>query len=185
MAKHGDTKQRAAMAEREHRRNKRILRLLCFVVAIAVAFVAGFALRSQDQFLVSLGFSIPGVQKVGTQSADVKKSPYDSISARLSEVEDVPREERPQRLRPRRGDQGGLQGLLERMRRQILRVSRPVALCVLREGQLRRCLQRRRRPVLGLQRSRPRFRCVLGLRCRGGRRPAGRRARRHRRRYLA
>ena len=46
MAKHGDTKQRAAMAEREHRRNKRILRLLCFVVAIAVAFVAGFALRS-------------------------------------------------------------------------------------------------------------------------------------------
>lgn len=89
MAKHGDTKQRAAMAEREHRRNKRILRLLCFVVAIAVAFVAGFALRSQDQFLVSLGFSIPGVQKAGTQSADVKKSPYDSISARLSEVEDV------------------------------------------------------------------------------------------------
>ena len=89
MAKHGDTKQRAAMAEREHRRNKRILRLLCFVVAIAVAFVAGFALRSQDQFLVSLGFSIPGVQKVGTQSTDVKKSPYDSISARLSEVEDV------------------------------------------------------------------------------------------------
>lgn len=89
MAKHGDTKQRAAMAEREHRRNKRILRLLCFVVAIAVAFVAGFALRSQDQFLVSLGFSIPGVQKAGTQSTDVKKSPYDSISARLSEVEDV------------------------------------------------------------------------------------------------
>ena len=83
------TKQRAAMAEREHRRNKRILRLLCFVVAIAVAFVAGFALRSQDQFLVSLGFSIPGVQKAGTQSTDVKKSPYDSISARLSEVEDV------------------------------------------------------------------------------------------------
>ena len=89
MAKHGDTKQRAAMAEREHRRNKRILRLLCFVVAIAVAFVAGFALRSQDQFLVSLGFSIPGVQKAGTQSTDVKKSPYDSISARLSDVEDV------------------------------------------------------------------------------------------------
>lgn len=89
MAKHGDTKQRAAMAEREHRRNKRILRLLCFVVAIAVAFVAGFALRSQDQFLVSLGFSIPGVQKAGSQSTDVKKSPYDSISARLSEVEDV------------------------------------------------------------------------------------------------
>ena len=89
MAKHGDTKQRAAMAEREHRRNKRILRLLCFVVAIAVAFVAGFALRSQDQFLVSLGFSIPGVQKAGTQSTDVKKSPYDSICARLSEVEDV------------------------------------------------------------------------------------------------
>lgn len=49
----------------------------------------GFALRSQDQFLVSLGFSIPGVQKAGTQSTDVKKSPYDSISARLSEVEDV------------------------------------------------------------------------------------------------
>lgn len=89
MAKHGDTKQRAAMAEREHRRNKRILRLLCFVVAIAVAFVAGFALRSQDQFLASLGFSIPGVQKAGTQATDVKKSPYDSISARLSEVEDV------------------------------------------------------------------------------------------------
>ena len=89
MAKHGDTKQRAAMAEREHRRNKRILRLLCFVVAIAVAFVAGFALRSQDQFLASLGFSIPGVQKAGTQATDVKKSPYDSVSARLSEVEDV------------------------------------------------------------------------------------------------
>ena len=89
MAKHGETKQRAAIVAREHKRNKRILRLLCFDVAIAVAFVAGFALRSQDQFLASLGFSIPGVQKAGTQTADTKKSPYDSISARLSEVEDV------------------------------------------------------------------------------------------------
>ena len=89
MAKHGDTKQRAAVLAREHKRNKRILRLLCFVVAVAVAFCAGFAVRSQEQFLVTLGFSIPGVQKPGTQAADVKKTPYESISARLSEVEDV------------------------------------------------------------------------------------------------
>lgn len=89
MAKHGDTKQRAAVLAREHKRNKRILRLLCFVVAVAVAFCAGFAVRSQEQFLATLGFSIPGVQKPGTQAADVKKTPYESISARLSEVEDV------------------------------------------------------------------------------------------------
>lgn len=89
MAKHGDTKKLAAVAARERKHNKRILKLLCLVVAVAVAFVAGFVVRSQEQFLATLGFNIPGVQKAGTQAADAKKTPYDSISARLSEVEDV------------------------------------------------------------------------------------------------
>lgn len=88
MAKHGDTKKLAAVAAREHRHNKRILKLLSLIVTVVVAFVAGFAVRSQDQFLATLGFDIPGVQKTA-QTTDAKKTPYDSISARLSEVEDV------------------------------------------------------------------------------------------------
>ena len=89
MAKHGNTNKLAAVAARERKYNKRILRILSFVIVIAIAFVGGFALRSQEQFLATLGFDIPGVQKAGTQAADAKKTPYDSISARLSEVEDV------------------------------------------------------------------------------------------------
>ena len=57
MAKHGDNKQVAASARKARLRNLRLMRAFAFVVILCTAFVAGFAVRSNDALLESLGFA--------------------------------------------------------------------------------------------------------------------------------
>lgn len=56
-------------------------------VAVVIAFAAGFVVRSQPSFVASLGFPVEEV--VSSGSASSVKTTYDSVSARVGEVEDL------------------------------------------------------------------------------------------------
>lgn len=92
MGKHDDSNQVAASARKARIRNLRFMRAFALVVCLCIAFVAGFAVRSDTALLDSLGF-VPslgsGEQVSGVSSAKEKKDPYNSLAARLSEVEDI------------------------------------------------------------------------------------------------
>lgn len=74
------------MREREH--NRRLARILAVFVAVVLAFAAGFLVRSQTAFVSSLGFPVSAEEGDATQ-ASATKTAYDSVSARISEVEDL------------------------------------------------------------------------------------------------
>ena len=62
------------------------------VILVAIAFVGGFALRGQSVFLQSLGFpsTITGIEQNGsTDLASSQVDVYNSVSARMAEVENV------------------------------------------------------------------------------------------------
>ncbi|MCI8469382.1 MAG: PDZ domain-containing protein [Eggerthellaceae bacterium] len=65
------------------------MRLLSLFLVVVVAFVAGFAVRSQTAFVQSLGFTVSPEEASATASSKNLKSTYDSISARVEEVEDL------------------------------------------------------------------------------------------------
>ena len=91
MAKHGDNKQVAASARKARLRNLRLMRAFAFVVILCTAFVAGFAVRSNDALLESLGFTAlleSGDSTAGT-AASKDKNTYNALSARVAEVEDA------------------------------------------------------------------------------------------------
>lgn len=73
---------------RMHARNKHIGLLMVMFVAVVVAFVVGFAARSNVQLMHSLGIRTPEVTE---QSANpsTSKTTYDALSARIGEVEDI------------------------------------------------------------------------------------------------
>lgn len=73
---------------RMHARNKHIGLLMVMFVAVVVAFVVGFAARSNVQLMHSLGIRTPEVKE---QSANpsTSKTTYDALSARIGEVEDI------------------------------------------------------------------------------------------------
>lgn len=86
-------KQRAAARMRKMRsRSQRLIRAFMFVICIAAALFLGFFLRGQTGFLQQLGFpaSVTGTdQTVAVEAAAGKKDVYNSLSARVAEVEDV------------------------------------------------------------------------------------------------
>ena len=91
MAKHGDNKQVAASARKARLRNLRLMRAFAFVVILCTAFVAGFAVRSNDALLESLGITAlleSGDSTAGT-AASKDKNTYNALSARVAEVEDA------------------------------------------------------------------------------------------------
>ncbi len=91
MARHGDNKQIAASARKARARNLRLMRTFALVVFLCAAFVAGFAVRGNDALLSSLGFAPlleNGDSAAGTAAAKDKNA-YNSLSARVSEVEDA------------------------------------------------------------------------------------------------
>ena len=91
MAKHGDNKQVAASARKARLRNLRLMRAFAFVVILCTAFVSGFAVRSNDALLESLGFTAlleSGDSTAGT-AASKDKNTYNALSARVAEVEDA------------------------------------------------------------------------------------------------
>ena len=87
MARHGDNKQIAASARKARARNLRLMRTFALVVFLCAAFVAGFAVRGNDALLSSLGFA-PLLEN-GDSAAAKDKNAYNSLSARVSEVEDA------------------------------------------------------------------------------------------------
>lgn len=73
-------------------RSYRLIRFLLFILCIAAALALGFALRGQTAFLQAMGFpaSITGVDETAaTEVGAGKKDIYNSLSARVAEVEDV------------------------------------------------------------------------------------------------
>ncbi len=86
--KHGD-KTAAEKARRARERNQHLARVLGLVVIVAVAFVAGFLVRGEGAFLATLGFPTAGEEANAPASGQAGKSTFDSVSARVSEVEDV------------------------------------------------------------------------------------------------
>ena len=72
-------------------RSFHLIRILLSVIALFVAFLIGFALRGQSSFLQSLGFpsSVTGLAQDSSVESSVGKDVYNSVSARMAEVEDI------------------------------------------------------------------------------------------------
>ena len=81
-------KKQVSVAARDRLRNRRVARVCIALIALVVAFAAGFAVRSQVSFVASLGFPI-GEEAQATQGSASQKTVYDSITARIEEVEDL------------------------------------------------------------------------------------------------
>ena len=73
---------------RMHARNKHIGLLMVMFIAIVIAFVVGFAARSNLQLMQTLGIQTPEGSEQSTSSTNAKTT-YDALSARISEVEDI------------------------------------------------------------------------------------------------
>ena len=83
------TKQAASATLRERMRNRRIARGLLLFIVVVLAFVGGFALRSQTDFVASLGFPVEGAGGAAASTATPPKTTYNSMTARLEEVEEL------------------------------------------------------------------------------------------------
>lgn len=81
---------RIAISLKEHARNKRIARMLLLFLIVVIAFGCGFAVRSNTAFVASLGIPTDEVIPDATSPSQPKaKTTYDSLSARISEAEDM------------------------------------------------------------------------------------------------
>ena len=92
MAEQRGNNQRAAARTRKMRaRSHRLIGIFLVVLLVSVAFVGGFMLRGHSTFLQSLGFpsSITGISQSTITDATAKKTVDNSLSMRISEVEDV------------------------------------------------------------------------------------------------
>lgn len=91
MVKHDHIAKLAASARKERARTLRWMRVLLVIVCLCAAFVVGFVVRGDQQLLATLGFSAhttEGVVAPGTAAAK-DKDVYNSLSKRVSEVEDI------------------------------------------------------------------------------------------------
>lgn len=79
----------AVLTKQERARGRRAMRLFAFFLAVVAAFAGGFVVRSQVAFVQSLGFTVAPEEATATGSSKNLKSTYDSISARVAEVEDL------------------------------------------------------------------------------------------------
>lgn len=78
------------MLGREHARNKRIACLMITIIAVVAAFAIGFALRSNITLMNDLGIPVATKESVGRINQTSKlKTTYESLSERISEVEDI------------------------------------------------------------------------------------------------
>ncbi len=73
---------------REHAKNRKIMRIFAFFLCLLFAFVVGFAVRSSSFVMAALGMSSDGGASSQSSQAQ-QKTTYDSISARVSEAEDL------------------------------------------------------------------------------------------------
>ncbi len=88
-SRHSDRLQSASsLTAQEHAHNRKTLKWLAFVLVIAAAFIVGFVLRSHLPLMSALGFNIGG-PIAQTDSQLPSKNLYNSLSARVGEVEDL------------------------------------------------------------------------------------------------
>ncbi len=81
---------RAALSGRERARNRRIAFWLIVVLVVIAAFLGGFFVRSNVALMTSLGIPVDASEEAANTSSTTKaKTPFDSLSARISEVEDI------------------------------------------------------------------------------------------------
>lgn len=86
LAKHGAHDRRPIMVSKQDKeRNRQTVRIVVLLLIIVISFVAGFLVRSQPAFVSSLGFQVQEEVETGVS----QKTTYDSVSARVSEVEDI------------------------------------------------------------------------------------------------
>lgn len=78
----------AAVSKQEQLRHKRYMRAFGLFLALLIAFAAGFLVRSQPAFVSSLGFPVNDGEQNAASPVEVKTT-YESISARIAEVEDL------------------------------------------------------------------------------------------------
>ena len=84
-----DIVRRSGHGKRSHERRMKILLVLAVVVAIVAAFAIGFAVRGNIQLMTSLGFVTAEEADAKNPGATVTGNTYDSISARVAEVEGI------------------------------------------------------------------------------------------------
>lgn len=89
MAKHTDTSQFAASARRARTRNVRLIKAFAVVIVVCAAFSVGFFVRGSVPLLESLGFSSFVVDTDRNPGSTVSGDTYNSIGARVAEVEGV------------------------------------------------------------------------------------------------
>ncbi len=78
----------SSLTAQEHAHNRTTLKWLVFALIVATAFIVGFALRSNLPLMSSLGFNV-GEPAAQTDAQTSSKNPYNSLSARVGEVEDL------------------------------------------------------------------------------------------------
>lgn len=89
MAKHGDNRKVAASARKARIRNLRLVKAFAGVVVVCAAFAVGFAVRGDQVLLERLGFSSLVVDVDRNPGATASGDTYDSIGARVAEVEGI------------------------------------------------------------------------------------------------
>lgn len=91
MGERGNNQRAAARTRKMRARSHRLIGLFLFVIALAAAFVLGFLLRGHSSFLQSLGFpsSVTGLSQDAVSDVSAGKDVYNSVSARIAEVEDI------------------------------------------------------------------------------------------------
>ena len=91
MARHATTPRVSARKRKSRSRNTRTIKVLTFVIVLFAAFIIGFALRGNSALLDSIGFpqSVTGVSEDKNDTDVSSKDPYNSLAARISEVEDI------------------------------------------------------------------------------------------------
>ena len=88
MAIHANNSKATLRARKAQERTKRFVGLLALLVVVALAFYAGFVLRGQPELLSKIGFPT-GLDEAQTQTNTQAKSTFNTVSSRLSEVEDI------------------------------------------------------------------------------------------------
>lgn len=81
-------KRQASVPKRDRLRNRRIARFFVTLIVLAAVFCAGFFVRSQTAFVASLGFPVDD-SSATSSNVGATKTVYDSVSARIEEVEDL------------------------------------------------------------------------------------------------
>ena len=81
-------KKSSAASVRDRQSIRRATRWMAFILVVVIAFCAGFFVRSQSDFMASLGFPVEKSSQ-STGSAKETKTVHDSVSMRIAEVEDL------------------------------------------------------------------------------------------------